>query len=318
MTTELNPYQGCDASNQMRSSMFPVQGCDVSQAQGTFDWDAAIDVGKAQFAFCRCAVGYGDLDKQWDRNWRTMHDKGIVRGVYAANFADTRAPGKSAEDDAYDEAMYLCEQVIKLESELHGGKPLRDGRCLPVVPDFERKTPQGPAEDKAWILKWIRTVQQNLGRGTLIYTGDQVWDREMDGEPFLNDLGLWVPHYSNGTVPSMKPWTKWIFWQWSGGGNGDVYRRLVGSPFPGANGNSVDVNAYSGNRENLNAMCDVAYDLWLNPDGTITTRTPIEPPVHDPTLEQLAVIEHELLMSRRFTEQALERVRNLRDELSEA
>ena len=319
MTKTLTPYLGCDANNPTRASQFDVQGCDVSQAQGEYDWDAAISAG-AKFAFCRCAVGYGDVDKQWDRNWKAMHDRGIIRGVYAANFADTRAAGKSAEDDAYDEASFLCEKIIEAENQLHDGEPLKDGRCLPVVPDFERKTPQSAKEDRAWILKWIRTVQDALGRGTIIYTGDQVWAREMDGDPFLKDLPLWVPHYSNGRVPTMRPWTRWVFWQWSGGGNGDVYRKLNGHAFPGAKGNSVDVNAYSGTLEDLEAMCLPGNDMWLHDDGVIALRhaNPLPPSSdHDSaTAEQLEVIEQELLMSRRFNEQALERVRQLRNRIS--
>jgi len=255
-----DPYFGCDSSNETASSMFPVQGVDVSQYQGVFDWGAAINEGRAEFGFARASIGYGDVDSQFNRNYASMCDYNILRGAY--HFAYPKSVSSSIEQDAKDEANYFAETFLKAEETY--GKGMDCGMVMPPFVDYEQKTPWSQEENRLWITTFIETAQSAFKRGLIIYTGDNVWSTQMGGDPWLTGMPLWVPHYSNGTVPGMTPWTRWAMWQWSGGGSGDIYRNLVGEPFPGSeSGGSVDVNAWWGTLEQLRQICDPKYDRWL-------------------------------------------------------
>lgn len=291
---DVDPYQGVGASNTTKSSMFPVQGVDVSKYQGSYDWDAAMQEGNVKFGFTRASVGAGTLDEKFRDNWQAMAERKLLRGAYHFAYPSSVAAGKTVEDDAYDEAMYFCEVLRSAEQLVNGGKPMYDGLTLPPVLDYEQSSPWSKDEKRAWINEWILTVQKELERGVIIYTGDNTWSNELDGDPWLTGLPLWVPHYSNGTEPGMKPWTSWVLWQWSGGGdNGDTYKKLTGEPFPGANGSSVDVNAFWGSEEDLRLLGDPLYDRWMiDSSGTIgknphadsgSSRPPGRPPGRPPT-----------------------------------
>lgn len=278
------PYYGCDAQNETRSSMFSVQGIDCSKYQSDFGWRDAYEKGNIKFAFVRATVGYGDVDSKFESYWEQMCDLDIMRGAY--HFAYPKSVSTTIAKDAEDEANFFADTVG--EAEAQWGNGLSAGSVMPLVLDYEQKTPWSHEENREWIVTFIQTLQRATHRGVIIYTGDNVWRTQLGGDPSLTGLPLWVPHYSNGRVPSMTPWTRWLIWQWSGGGNGDIYQQLTGKPFPGAvNGGSVDVNAWWGTLEQLKKLGDPNFDEWLlddagnmgdNPYAAGGPSEPINPP----------------------------------------
>lgn len=260
----LDPYFGADASNTTKAAMFAVQGVDVSSNNGKFDFATAVRDGNVRFAFARCSLGYGDADSLFQRNWAEMAEQGILRGAYHFAYPSTIAAGKSSTDDARDEAMYFCEQVLAAEHALGVSNPCFDGRMLPPVLDYEPTNDPALTGQRDWIDTWIRTTQDQLRRGVLLYTGDNVWKQQVGGDAWLTGMPLWVPHYANITVPTMKPWTRWVMWQWSGGGSGATYRQMTGQSFPGVvSGQDVDLNAFWGTPELLALLGQPSYDRWL-------------------------------------------------------
>ncbi|NVB42309.1 glycoside hydrolase family 25 protein [Pseudenhygromyxa sp. WMMC2535] len=267
-----DPYRGADANNTTKSSAFGVQGVDVSRYQGDYDWDLAMGAGEACFGFARASIGFGDTDSKFMANWKAMADRGLLRGAYHFAYPKSVAAGKSVEDDAHDEARYYCDTLRAAEQSVHGGKPMYDGRTLPPVLDYEQKSPWTAAQKRAWITRWILTVQEELQRGVILYTGEHVWTEELEGDPWLTGLPLWVAHYTDTAAPKMAPWTRWVLWQWSGGGEaGDIYEKVHGAYFPGdEKAGAVDVDAFWGSHEALTSLADPRWDRWLvDADGTI-------------------------------------------------
>lgn len=265
-----DPYFGADSSNTTKSSMFPCQGVDVSSNQGDYDWDAALSQGNIKFAFARASIGYDDADTHFLSNWAAMAERGILRGAYHFAYPESIAKGMTPAQDATQEANYFCDLLVEAEAKVHSSQPMFDGKTLPPVLDYEQRPSLSAAQQREWVNAWIATTQERLRRGVIIYSGPNTWSADFDDDPWLTSLPLWVAHYSNGVDPKITPWTRWVLWQWSGGGSGDIFQQLTGHNFPGgANGCAVDVNAYWGSAEQLRLLGDPSYDRWMLPDGTV-------------------------------------------------
>jgi GH25 family lysozyme M1 (1,4-beta-N-acetylmuramidase) len=280
MADDRDPYFGADEANTTKSSQFACQGVDVSKYQGEYDWDAAVAAG-AKFGIARCSIGYGDKDPQFERNWAEMARLGVLRGAYHFAYPKTIAAGMSPADDARQEANYFCDQLLAAEAKVNSGRPLYDGKVLPPALDYEQRPELSAADQRSWVNAWIHTVQERTGRGVIIYSGDNAWRVNFGGDPWLTGLPFWVAHYSNGTKPGMKPWTRWVIWQWSGGesGGGDIYKKLNGSNFPGvASGGAVDLNSFWGSEGDLRGLGDPRRDRWLlDDDGSVGTNPKARP-----------------------------------------
>jgi GH25 family lysozyme M1 (1,4-beta-N-acetylmuramidase) len=266
-----DPYLGTGSDNTTKAAWFPCQGVDVSQDQGNYDWDAAIDDGNIQFAFARASIGYGTEDTHFTTNWAAMAERSILRSAYHFAYPSSIAAGMTPAEDAQQEANYFCDLVIAAESKAHDGQPMYDGKTMPPVLDYEQKPDLSHDDQRAWVNAWIMTTQERLRRGVIIYSGPNAWSKDFDGDPWLTKLPLWIAHYADCTVPNITPWTNWVFWQWSGGGSGDIFKQMTGHNFPGVpNGGAVDVNAFWGSSEVLKLVGDPSYDRWLlDGDGTV-------------------------------------------------
>lgn len=265
-----DPYFGADSSNSTKSSAFPCQGVDVSQNQGDFGWDAAIDQGNIKFAFARASIGYNTEDTRFMSYWAAMAKRGILRGAYHFGYPESIAAGMTPAEDAQQEAGYFCDLVIAAEAQVHSGQAMYDGKALPPVLDYEQKPSLDPAAQREWVNAWIATTQARLRRGVIVYSGPNTWAADFAGDPWLTALPFWIAHYANSTAPKITPWTRWVFWQWSGGGSGNIFEKLTGHSFPGAvNGGAVDLNAFWGTETQLRLIGDPSYDRWRFADGTV-------------------------------------------------
>ncbi|PRQ09448.1 glycoside hydrolase family 25 protein [Enhygromyxa salina] len=256
--------------------MFPCQGVDVSSNQGDYDWDAAVRDGNIKFAVARNSIGYNTQDTHFAKNWAALAQRGILRGAYHFAYPESVSPGMTPAEDAQQEAGYFCDLVLAAEAQVNPGQPMFDGKTLPAVLDYEQKPSLSHADQRAWVNAWITTTQSRLRRSVIIYSGPNTWTADFEGDPWLTNLPFWIAHYSNGTAPNISPWSRWVFWQWSGGGSGDTYQQLTGSNFPGVpNGGAVDINAFWGSEAQLNMLGDPSYDRWLTPKARSTpTPTP--------------------------------------------
>lgn len=277
-----DPYAGAPASDTTEPWDFSCQGIDVSSNQGRYDWDAALGAG-IRFAFARLSLGKGTEDDQFATNWAAMAERKeqIVRGAYHFAYPSTVAAGKTPSEDAADEANYFCDRLLVYEQKVHGGTPMADGATLPPVLDYEQtpdnsKLTLSSVQQKDWINTWIQTVQDRLGRGVLLYSGPNVWRKDFDGDPWLRELPLWVAQYTSPSSRKIDPWSNWCFWQWSGGGNGDMYQKHYGSNFPGSGGHAVDVSAFWGSVDQLRSLCDPSQDRFLGADGSIGPKSGVE------------------------------------------
>ncbi len=255
----MNPYEGTNEKG--RGCDYPVQGVDLSKWQQEYDWQAAKEDGNIAFGFARATVGVS-TDPTFERNWYEMAKLGIPRGAY--HFA--KPTSKGTVQDAIEEADHFCTIVEAAEKKVHGGQALHHTQAMPPTLDFEESTKasQSKEDNRKWIDAWVKRVQDRLDRGVIMYTGDRVWESEVGGEPICP---LWVPQYTNKEItPGMEPWKRWVFWQWSGGGDSDMFRALTGRPFPGTvGGGSVDVNAYFGTLDQLHGLTEPCHDLFYTP-----------------------------------------------------
>ena len=277
-----DPYAGAPASDTTEPWDFECQGIDVSANQGSYDWDAALGAG-IRFAFARLSLGQGTEDKQFASNWAAMAARKdrIARGAYHFAYPSSVAAGKTPSQDAVDEANYFCDRLIFHEQQVHGGTPMADGATLPPVLDYEQtsdnsKLTLSSAQQKDWINSWIRTVQDRLGRGVLLYSGPNVWRKDFNADPWLSELPLWVAQYTSPSHRKSDPWSRWCFWQWSGGGSGDMYQKHYGANFPGSGGHAVDVSVFWGSADQLRELCDPSKDRWLNADGSIGAKSALD------------------------------------------
>jgi lysozyme len=266
-----DPYLGADSNNTTKSSAFSCQGVDVSSNQGNYDWDVAISQGNIKFAFARASIGYNTSDTHFTSNWAALAERQILRGAYHFAYPESIASGMTPAEDAAQEANYFCDLVLAAEAQVRAsGQPMFDGKTLPPVLDYEQTPSLSATQQRDWVNAWIATTQERLRRGVIIYSGPNTWLADFDDDPWLTSLPLWVAHYSNCAAPNVTPWTRWVLWQWSGGGSGDTFQQLTGHNFPGgANDGAVDVNAFWGSEDQLRLLGDPSYDRWLFADGTV-------------------------------------------------
>jgi len=255
-----------DHESYQRGADFPVQGVDVSKHQGDFDWGKSVREGKIQFGYAR-ATATGNVDPSFDRNWWAMAEQPIMRSAYAY-------VRPKSEEDPKASADAFAEAIQEAERKIHGGPAMHSGTCLPPWLDLESSEHffDDPKDNLAWVESWVTQIQLVLERPVIIYTSSHFWEGNIS-ETAIVGSGLCVPRYTNepGLLPVVSPWTRFTFWQWSGGGDGDMFRALTGHGFPGVvNDGSVDVDAFAGDADMLHALAEPMNDMFWTRDGLVT------------------------------------------------
>src|SRR5262249_55649424 len=131
-----------------------VEGIDVSYYQGTIDWTAVKNSGRA-FAITRVGDGYFE-DPKFAANWGAIKAQGMVRGAY-----QYFRPGK----DPDQQANILI------------GKLGRLGQGdLPATIDVEATDgqPVGVVADR--VKRWVALVAAGTGKNPMVYTGKYFWN----------------------------------------------------------------------------------------------------------------------------------------------
>ena len=202
----------------MTTAQPSIPGIDVSHFQGTIDWNAVVQDGKA-FAFVKATEGLTYVDPQFHANWAGAKAAGLLRGAY--HFYE---PG----DDPRQQAEFFLETVQPGPGD------------LPPALDIEVSKGQSASEIVQGIQEWLSTVQRALGITPLLYTDRTFWN-SLQTEEF-SAYPLWIADYGVTTPVLPAGWTSWTFWQSSETGT-----------VPGVTG-SLDLDLFQGSLEELRTL----------------------------------------------------------------
>ena len=198
------------------SSTTRLSGIDVSYYQETVDWQSVKAAGNT-FAFARATYGTTKVDPQFSTNWPAMKAAGIIRGPYHFYVSS---------NDPVAQANLFLETVGSLES-----------NDLPPVLDVESGS--GTTNLVSGVQQWLDTVEQQLGRTPIIYTGVSFWNDNMTSG--FGNYPLWVAEYGVSTPKKVDGWSTWAFWQYSQSGS------VAGM-------NPVDLDYFNGSLDDLLAL----------------------------------------------------------------
>ncbi|PRQ02523.1 Lysozyme M1 precursor [Enhygromyxa salina] len=231
-----------------------IQGLDIAQYQPNTDFSAVSD-GGFRFVFAKATEGAksrggGYVDPTFRDNWAKLvaldprKRGGLYRGAYHFARPDhsKRGCGRAA---GVAEAQWFCEVLKKVGD-------CREG-CLPPVLDYEKSNNCSPADNAKWIRGFLDTIQHELGRPGMLYTGPKVWRSQLGGcADFIDEL-LWVVTWSKSKpepapMPVGADWP-WTFWQWSAGGSNNYYGQV-----PGVMNKDCDIDRFSGDEAALAAL----------------------------------------------------------------
>ena len=196
---------------------YSIHGIDVSKYQQRINWDmvkemVAEDV-RIGFVFIKATEGLGNMDAQFNRNWRNAGDAGITRGAYHFFLAP-----KSGVDQA--------ENFIR-RVELEKGD-------LPPVLDVEQTYGVTPDKLRAEVKAFLDRLEAHYGVKPIIYTNVEFYNKFLKGD--FDNYPLWVAHYLRKDRPRIA--RNWAFWQYSETGNVNGIRGKV--DFNVFNGDSTD------------------------------------------------------------------------------
>ena len=177
---------------------YEIHGIDVSKYQDIIAWEEVrkmkvhdIQLG---FAFIKATEGVGNMDPQFNRNWRRSRHNDIVRGAY--HFFIASKDGKMQ-----------AQNFIKRVS-LESGD-------LPPVLDVEQRYGVSKAQLRKEVKEWLDVVELYYKVKPIIYTNVDFYDQNLGSD--FDDYPLWVAHYYQQEQPRIA--RNWIFWQHNDQGN---------------------------------------------------------------------------------------------------
>ena len=215
-----------------------IIGPDVSFYDDNDDTIRGIDFNRmgSVSEFVIVKVGQKDyIDSDFEVNWNTSKLAGIPRGSYW--FYDSRYdPKKQAE--IYIEAL---------------GNDLGE---LPLFADFEESYNGTYKGWRNWKIFLDRLAELAPSKEIGIYTAYYYWkDNAVDVGADLNYFGqylLWVANYGVSSPLLPKPWTDWLFWQYTDSGSGSYY---------GTESSAIDLNYFNGTLQEFNDRFDIPDDV---------------------------------------------------------
>lgn len=198
-------------------------GIDIHVGTGPVDLQKVKDAGHS-FVICKATEGSHYKDSAIKAWFATMKELDMIRGAYhffhvgvdinlqAENFIN------QLEDIGYDK--------------------IND---LPPILDLEDRagtTEYGVVDMRIDVSEWLKIIQNEFGVMPIIY---------MDFDFAQNLLGsgwqgheLWLAEYTSETPKIPKPWTSYLFWQYSESGS-----------VPGCPDGVVDMDHYNGSEAEL-------------------------------------------------------------------
>jgi lysozyme len=163
-------------------------------------------------------------DRDIVKNWRAAKEAGLLRGSYW--FYDSRVDPKDQAD--------LWTALMQ-----------DDPGELPLWCDFEDNYGGAFKGWKHWY-NFMERIKVNIpGKELGVYTAYYYWLDNMVGAPlasieYFKQYPLWIARY-NASVPLIpKPWTEWMFWQYTDNGDGPKY---------GVESGNIDLNYFNGDEK---------------------------------------------------------------------
>ena len=193
------PAVTSDATNQDTSTTNTTDGkaagIDVSHFQGDIDW-TSVKADGLIFAFAKASGGVDYQDPTFEQNWQGMASAGVLRGAYHYYYP---------ADDPTQQAQNFVNVVKELD--LNG---------LPPVVDIEESQGQTAEAITTGLMTWLETVEAQLGRRPIIYTGLSFGNTYLTN-PELGGYALWIADYNTTEQGVPSPWQEsgWTFWQYS-------------------------------------------------------------------------------------------------------
>lgn len=168
-------------------------------------------------------------DEDFLYNWKDAKDHGILRMAY--HFMDWTKP-------AVDQADFFAGMIYKDPGEIYA--------CL----DYECRTGAPSAGTARLECKaFLERLYNNLDKKyyPIIYTGNNYWSIYGSADAYWERYPLWISHPYVSTPTFPKPWTTWLFWQWSWVGDGRKYgAESIGMDMDYFNGDSVKLHKMFG------------------------------------------------------------------------
>jgi lysozyme len=166
-----------------------VLGVDVSHHSGRIDWKQVHAQGYL-FAYVKSSEGVDNPDAMFETHWRALRELGMPRGAY--HFYVT-------EDDPVEQARFFASRLRE------------DPGTLPPAVDVEVLGAHTTGDMSATLLRFLKTLEAELGIRPVIYTSTDFWDGRY--QPAFSDYPLWMAEY--GVVMPKVPfgWKSWLFWQ---------------------------------------------------------------------------------------------------------
>lgn len=204
------------------ANSYAVMGVDVARYQGTIDWEALSKQGVA-FAFIKATEGSSHVDVRFRENWNAVAKTSILASSYHFMSYDS---GGITQAENYITTV---------------GK--RSGMLPPAV-DVEfygsyYQTPMEPADARAILRDLLNALEEFYGVKPVIYVTRSAYTLYI--EDHFEEYPIWIRNvYYPPLLDGIHDWT---FWQYSD--RGQLY---------GHEGTHIDLNAYRGTREELEAL----------------------------------------------------------------
>lgn len=182
-----------------------LDGIDVSHHQGAIDWTIVAAV--MSFAYIKATEGVGYIDPRYRSNAKAATEAGIMHGAY--HFARVSPEPRDAEREAdeFIEATGLYQHT------------------LPPALDLEWssvRSPMSPGAIVEWTLRWLDTVEAEVGVRPVVYTGPNFWRFKLARSTALRPFPLWMARYTKLSDAKARAYIEgWptAIWQWTGEGH---------------------------------------------------------------------------------------------------
>jgi lysozyme len=174
---------------EYKPSQAHVLGIDVSHHSGHVDWKQVQEQGY-HFAYVKASEGVDNPDAMFEEHWQGLRASGMLRGAY--HFYVT-------EDDPVEQAKFFASRIRD------------DPGTLPPAVDVELIGAHTTGDLAETLLRFLRTVEQEVGVKPAIYTNALFWDKHY--RPEFSDYPLWMAE--DGVKMPKVPfgWKNWLFWQ---------------------------------------------------------------------------------------------------------
>ena len=195
-------------------------GCDISHWQGEVDFEKMRKAG-AQFVILKASQANW-TDRRFLENYRAARQAGLLVGMY--HYLDWSMP-------SVQQARYFAGLIVDYPPDIE-----------PIVDYEERKNAPNRLAAISALNIFVRTVEHLTSRVSIIYTSPGYWREYGDTGESWARYPLWIAHYGVEMPIVPKPWSNWLFWQYTDRGPGAHY---------GVSSRMIDLDWFNGTVEQL-------------------------------------------------------------------